>query len=249
MDDLSLKYKTKISKSLNEKIPIFFDSLKAAWPICIGYIPLGFASGVLSQKAGLTPTQIGILSILVFSGSAQFIASSMLINNASSISIISATLIINFRHFLMSSSLAPYFKGKGKRFLLLFSYGITDETFAINLNKFENNNWNSQKAFYVNQIAYITWVLSNILGGYTGFIIPFNGIIINYFLTSMFISLFVLQIKKYIYLLSGIIAGFLVIILNYFFKNNLMIIISTILAATISYFIEKYLVKGEFYSK
>ena len=59
-----------------------------AIPICIGYIPLGIASGILSQKAGLSPFEIGILSLFIFTGSGQFITSSTLIAQASMFSII-----------------------------------------------------------------------------------------------------------------------------------------------------------------
>lgn len=35
------------------------DGVTAAWPICLGYIAIGLAFGVLAQKAGLTPWQSG----------------------------------------------------------------------------------------------------------------------------------------------------------------------------------------------
>lgn len=31
------------------------DGLRVAWPICLGDVPIGFAFGVLAQKAGLGP--------------------------------------------------------------------------------------------------------------------------------------------------------------------------------------------------
>jgi len=50
------------------------QGLSAAWPICLGYIPIGMAFGVLAQKAGLYPLEIMMMSIFVFAGSSQFIA-------------------------------------------------------------------------------------------------------------------------------------------------------------------------------
>lgn len=49
--------------------------MKAAWPICICYIPLGFAFGVLAQKGGFSVLDIAIMSVVVFAGSSQFIHS------------------------------------------------------------------------------------------------------------------------------------------------------------------------------
>ena len=72
----------------------------AAWPICLGYIPIGLAFGVLVQKIGLSPVQIGLMSLLVFAGSAQFIAVSMLASGASAASIIATT----FRQTVLTRS-------------------------------------------------------------------------------------------------------------------------------------------------
>ena len=51
-------------KNPHEKI--LRDGLKVGWPICLGYFPIGLAFGVLAQKAGLHPLEIGIMSLLVF---------------------------------------------------------------------------------------------------------------------------------------------------------------------------------------
>ena len=107
--------------------------LHAGWPICLGYVPIGMAFGVLAQKAGLTPFQIGLMSILVFAGSAQFIAVSMLTGGASAPAIIATTFVVNLRHVLMSSALAIYLRTAHRGLLALFAYGVTDESFAVNL--------------------------------------------------------------------------------------------------------------------
>ena len=82
---------------------IFIDGVGAAWPICIGYIPIGLALGVIAQKAGLSPSEIGVMSLLVFAGSSQFIAVSMLSAGADIAAIILTTFMVNLRHLLMSS--------------------------------------------------------------------------------------------------------------------------------------------------
>jgi 4-azaleucine resistance transporter AzlC len=105
----------------------------AAWPICLGYFPIGLALGVLAQKAGLPWWAVLMMSVLVFAGSSQFICVAMLTINASIPAIIFTTLIVNLRHALMSSALAVYLPGVSRRFLALYSYGITDESFAVNI--------------------------------------------------------------------------------------------------------------------
>lgn len=221
--------------------------LKAAIPIALGYIPLGIASGILSQKAGLSIIQIGILSIFVYAGSGQFITSAMLISNSSMLSIVFTTFIVNLRHMLMSSTLAPFFKNCKKRFLLFFSSEITDESFAINLIKFKNGNWSPRQAVILNIVSHITWIVSNMLGGGAGSLFSFNDMIINFVLTSMFICLLCLQFKSFIYILCAIISGIIAVYLSLIMNNNLYVIIATVLAATICYFLEKSLKRKKEY--
>jgi len=40
---------------------IYKEGIKAGWPICLGYFPIGLAFGVLAQKAGLHPIEIGLM--------------------------------------------------------------------------------------------------------------------------------------------------------------------------------------------
>lgn len=231
--------KEKSNKNLSDSD--FIVGFKASLPICIGYIPLGIACGILSQKAGLSPFEIGILSLFVFAGSGQFITASMLIANASMFSIILTTFIVNLRHILMSSTLAPFFSKCSKKFLMFFSHEITDETFAINLINFKENSWTPKKAIIVNIFSHSTWILSNIIGGVTGSLFNFNDMIINFVLTSMFICLLCLQVKGFIYILCAIISGVIAVSLSLVMNNNLYVIIATLLATTICYFIEKFI--------
>ena len=94
-------------ESINiEKRGIVLAGLAAAWPICLGYIPIGLSLGVLAQKGGLAPWQMAAMSLLVFAGSSQFIAVAMLATGASALAIISTVFMVNLRHLLMSSALA-----------------------------------------------------------------------------------------------------------------------------------------------
>ncbi len=125
------------------------EGLNAGWPICLGYLPIGMAFGVLAQKAGLTPLQIGLMSIMVFAGSAQFIAVAMLAGGASAPAIITTTFVVNLRHVLMSSALAVYLRAAHRGLLALYAYGVTDESFAVNLPRFNAGNWSLSRALVV----------------------------------------------------------------------------------------------------
>jgi 4-azaleucine resistance transporter AzlC len=220
---------------------LFKEGLNAGWPICLGYLPIGMAFGVLAQKAGLTPVQIGLMSILVFAGSSQFIAVSMLASGASAPAIITTTFVVNLRHVLMSSALAVYLRAAHRGLLALYAYGVTDESFAVNLPRFNAGTWCLSRALVVNHAANLTWFISTVAGGVGGRFIPEGALGIDYALIAMFICLLIYQIRKRIHLLTAVIAGFTAVGLALVLPGNTYIVIASIAAATAGVVIQRKL--------
>ena len=215
--------------------------VKAVWPIWLGYLPLGFAGGVLSQKVGLTPFEVGLMSLLVFAGSGQFIALAMMGSGSSSVSsIVVTTFIVNLRHLLYSSTLAGYLMGKSKKYLGLFAQGITDETFAMNLNQFSAPvaEWNPSRAIGLNILAHGCWIFSNVLGNVVGNIIVIDTAIVSYTLTAMFIGLWSFHFTSRLLVLTGVFAGILALVLSGVLDHKLNIVAATIAAATVGCVLE-----------
>ncbi|MBN2298798.1 MAG: AzlC family ABC transporter permease [Deltaproteobacteria bacterium] len=211
----------------------------AAWPICLGYLAIGMAFGVLARQAGLAVYQIALMSCIVFAGSSQFIAVSMISSNAAVLSIIITTFMVNLRHLLMSSSLSLHVKGENKLMLSLFSYGVTDESFAVNLGKFLGHGWNIRDALVVNHTANAFWIFSTIIGGYAGAFIPSGSFGIDYALTAMFLCLLVFQLRGSLFVLLSVISGVLSVAFYIMIPGNLYVILSSVLAATIGVMLKK----------
>ncbi|MCK8602029.1 AzlC family ABC transporter permease [Desulfoferrobacter suflitae] len=219
---------------------ILLEGLRTSWPICMGYFPIGLAFGVLGQKAGLNPFQIGMMSLLVFAGSSQFIAVSMLSSGAEVMSIAMTTFVINLRHFLMSSSLVVYLQQAGWKFLSAFAYGITDESFAVNMTRFRANEWGKYRALAVNQWANAAWVASTVIGGMGGEFIPAGSFGIDYALSAMFIALLVFQLRGRIYVMTALLAGVLAVALALLIPGNSYVVLASLLAATAGFALKKY---------
>ncbi len=222
-----------------ERSTILKEGLSAGWPICLGYVPIGMAFGVLAQKAGLSPVQIGLMSILVFAGSSQFIAVSMLSAGASAPAIIATTFVVNLRHVLMSSALAVYLRAAHRGLLAVYAYGVTDESFAVNLPRFRARNWRLPQALVVNQAANLTWFVSTVAGGIGGRFIPERALGIDYALIAMFICLLIYQLRKKIHLLTAGIAGLTAVGLALMMPGNSYIVIASIAAATAGVVIQR----------
>ena len=102
-----------------------------ALPIILGYTPVAAAYGILAQKAGISDLNTVLMSILVFAGASQFIAVGLIEAAVPAASIILTTFVVNLRHMILASALAPHLRKWRVWELAAFSYQLTDETFAL----------------------------------------------------------------------------------------------------------------------
>lgn len=145
---------------------------KVTIPFMVGAAPFGVIFGaVATQKAGLSAMEISALSLFVFSGSAQFVAISLMAVGAGAWTIWLATLILNLRHTLYAAALVPYVRHLSLPWRFVLSAGLTDETFAAmedryrRLGRREYSHW----AYLTSVVAmYVNWNIWTQIGIATG---------------------------------------------------------------------------------
>lgn len=209
------------------------SAFRQTLPIILGYVPVGFAYGVLAEKSGLSGINTLLMSVLVYAGSAQLIAVGLFAAGAAPLAIVATTFIVNLRHLLMSAALAPYLRGWGKTRLALFSYQMTDETFALHANRFAKSQTGPAETFGINLIAQSAWVGSTALGlAASTLITDIRPIGLDYALPAMFIALLLGQLKSRLHLAVALVAGVLSTVLMLAGLDQSHVLAATILAAT-----------------
>lgn len=179
-----------------------------------------------------------MMSVLVFAGSAQFICVAMIAAGASIPGIILTTFVVNLRHTLMSSALAVYLSGVSRKFLTLYSYGVTDESFAVNMTRFREGHWDRWRALVVNHLANTVWILSTTTGALVGQFVPQGAFGIDYALIGMFICLLVFQLQGRIYIITGLLAAAISIAWYLLIPGDSYIVGASMSAATLGYFLK-----------
>ena len=217
----------------------FRQGAVAAWAICLGYFPIGLALGVLAQQASLPWWAMTMMSILVFAGSAQFICVAMLTTGASLPAIVCTTLMVNLRHALMGSALAVHLRGVDRRFLALFAYGITDESFAINMARFREGNWSRWSALTANQLPNLTWIGATTAGVLIGQFIPQGAFGIDYALNAMFLCLLIYQLHNRLFLFTALIAALVATLWYLLIPGDSYIVGASVVAATCGYHLQR----------
>ncbi|GBD69336.1 putative uncharacterized protein [Tetragenococcus halophilus subsp. halophilus] len=179
------------------KYETFVDGMKACVPTILGYLGIGFALGVVGKGVGLSVFAIFLMSVIVYAGSAQFIICGLIAIQAPITSIIATVFLVNLRHFLMSLSVAPYFRqasllenvGIGT-LLIDESYGVL--TMALKRMGKVSVAWTNG----LNICAYLTWIVATVLGGLLGNFIPEPEIFgLDFALVAMFLGLFLFQVE------------------------------------------------------
>jgi 4-azaleucine resistance transporter AzlC len=174
--------------------------VKAGVPVAVGYVPMAMAFGVLATHTGLSVLQAGAMSMFVYAGASQFAALGLLAGGASALAIILATLVLNFRHFLMSVALSrriPLARGRGARSALapfVLGFGITDETFVVACLDHALGPW-----FFlgVAATAYLAWLSGTLIGaGFSSLIPAVVARGMGVALYAMFIAILVPGVKS-----------------------------------------------------
>lgn len=213
-----------------------------AFSIVLGYLPLGFAYGALASLAGLELSLIAAMSLLVFAGSAQFIAVNMLAAGSGGLAVIATVFLVNLRHLLMSASLSPHLKTYPRRVLPLLAFWLTDENYAMACGEFKKNERSCLFMLGLFGTAYAGWVLGGMLGGVFGryFSSQDAALTMGYALYAMFIFLIIIQATEKRLLLAGAASGLLAVIFYLYIPGSWYIILATACTATLGVIAEKW---------
>lgn len=103
-------------------------------PIVLGYLPIAFSFGVAATKAGLSPLEAVTMSLMMYSGAAQFLAIALIAAGASFWVMLAALVGMSLRHVLYGPSLLRAAHRKSApNGALVWGFGLTDEVFGAAL--------------------------------------------------------------------------------------------------------------------
>ncbi len=173
----------------------FKDGLRTGVPIFIGYFPMAMAFGLLAKAGNISFLATISFSIIVFAGASQFVAINLLWAGVAAGEIILATFLLNFRHLLMSASLAPRLTKKKHHWLPLVAFGVTDETFSVASTMPEKLNLNFMLGLEL--ISYSGWVSGTMAGFLIGSSLPASiQASMGITLYAMFVAILIPQFKQ-----------------------------------------------------
>ena len=175
-------------------------ALKCAFPhtipIFAGFCFLGMTYGIYMKVSGFAFWYPMLMSLVIYGGSLEFVAVSMLLAPYAPMQAFLMTLMIQARHLFYGIALLDKFRGMAwKKPYLIF--GMCDETFSINctaeIPEDVDRGW---FYFFVTLLNQIYWVLGATAGGLVGGLIRFNTEGLDFVMTAMFVVIFLEQWRK-----------------------------------------------------
>lgn len=161
---------TEIEDSLNSQYsPInqFLAGARDTFPLIVGAIPFGVIFGTLAATAGLSFAATMAMSIFVFAGSSQFICVSLVSAGTAWPIIVLTTFVVNLRHMLYGATMVPFYKNLSQPWKMLLAFGLTDETFAVAVNRYLEKDGAPNKEYYnlgSMIFMYSNWNLCTLVG-------------------------------------------------------------------------------------
>lgn len=191
---------------MNQNKRAFVSGLKDGIPIALGYFAVAFSLGIVAKKAGLSPFQGFLSSMLNHASAGEYAEFTVIMAGAPYLEMAFVILITNMRYLLMSCALSQKFDSSiPYAHRLLVGFGITDEIFGISVGK--PGLLNPFYTYGAMLIALPSWAFGTAMGVVAGNILPASLVsALSVALYGMFIAIIIPAAKA-----SKIVGGVIVV--------------------------------------
>ena len=152
------------------RAPGFRGGLLASLPIVIGYLPIAFSFGVAASNTGLSVIEVGMMSVVMYAGAAQFLALALITSGAPVLVAAFTLMAMNLRHLLYGPSLMKEAgKDASRKYAWIWAWGLTDEVFGQSLGAMARGQRFSERyMFGIGLASYLSWIIGSLIGALAG---------------------------------------------------------------------------------
>ena len=187
-------YLDNMRRTMKEKG--FWEGVQAAMPTALGYVSIGLACGIIGAPY-VTPVEMGLMSLFVYAGSAQFAMLALIAVQAPVAAIAMTVFLINLRLFLLSLHASTYFRHTSLWQNIGMSSLLTDETYGVLMGELAHTDKVNPMWMHGNNLnSYVAWFVGTVVGTALGGLLPNPEIFgLDFALVGMFIGIFASQFQ------------------------------------------------------
>ena len=204
---------------------------RATLPIALGVTPFGVAYGAVAAQ-GMAPWQAVLMSLIVFTGTAQFIAASMLVQGVAYLPILVTGLLVNMRMVLMSAALAQHVKKAPRARQWLMAHLLTDESFAVSIAEFKQGPGDALFTIGSGLAIYVFWLVATLIGVIFGARLP-EGLGLEYAMPASLICLLFLLLDDRHSVMVAILSAALSVMAYVYVSSTWNVMFATLIAVTL----------------
>jgi 4-azaleucine resistance transporter AzlC len=141
---------------------------RIAVPVSIGAFAWGITFGVAADGAAFSSLGAFLMSLAVYSGSAQIIAVEMVRNDGGMLAIFGMTLLVSLRYVLMGVTMSGWFRTTPRWVFWPGVHYTSDQSWAMTLNEIGAGRRDVGYFFGLNLTMLATWVSGTVLGATAG---------------------------------------------------------------------------------
>lgn len=164
------------------------------FPVFFAFLPLGLSFGMYAVAMGLEWCWATLTALVVFAGSAEFLAVSMLLTGAPLATVATTTLFVNVRHIFYGLSV-PLERVDPLPLRLYGIHALTDESYAV-LSAKSRAELTGPRMMAVQFSTHLYWSGSVTIGALAATIIPFDLSFMGFAMTALFVVLALEALKR-----------------------------------------------------
>ncbi|ACB89403.1 AzlC family protein [Streptococcus pneumoniae] len=141
-------------------------------PTALGYVSIGLACGIIGVPY-VTLVEMGLMSLFVYAGSAQFAMLALIVVQAPVTAIAMTVFLINLRLFLLSLHASTYFRHTSLWYNIGMSSILTDETYGVLMGELAHTDKVNPMWMHGNNLnSYVAWFVGTVVGTALGGLLP-----------------------------------------------------------------------------
>lgn len=183
-------------------------------PVLLGSIPFGFVAGIAAVSAGMSALEGIALSVLAFSGIAQLVVSQLVAANSPFLVTVAAAFVVSLRLVMYSAALSPHLAHLDRRWRILLSFLMTDQSFAMTVKRFNEATDRAYVHWHFLGSAttlYLSWQAAVAFGVLAGASVPATWSL-DFAVVLTFLALLVPAVRTRADLAAACVAGLVVLI-------------------------------------
>jgi predicted branched-subunit amino acid permease len=187
----------------------FREGFAEMLPACVGLVPFGLVCGIGAASAGADFWGALGMSVIIFSGAAQILASQLLAEHAPVAVVILTCFVAGLRFLMYSAAMAPYLKPLPARWQNALAFLLTDQAFAASIRRFDAKHDPHGGALHFlggGLALWGCWQITNIAGYFAGNVIPASWSL-DFAVPLCFIALIAPHLRGVPTIAAAVVAG------------------------------------------